>query len=59
MDSMKTKLGDEWICSICGAVWESYGGKCASCGAGPKMEELPFDEGEIDHEETEAAHDQA
>jgi len=47
---MKIKLDGEWVCSICGSLWEplvEHGGCCASCGADSKMEDMPFDEGMI------------
>jgi len=46
---MKIKLEGQWVCSVCGAIWETYYGlkgnepaQCASCGAGPNYEEPGF-----------------
>jgi rubrerythrin len=51
---MKIKIDGEWVCSICGALWETYHGicgdepaQCASCGARPDDEDAPYYSGEM------------
>ena len=47
---MKIKIEGKWVCSLCGEIWETYHGldgrepaQCASCGARPDDDDLPYD----------------
>ena len=47
---MRIKIEGKWVCSLCGEIWETYHGldgrepaQCASCGARPDDDDLPYD----------------